>query len=200
MTTPDQSTPTSLHLRVFLASPGDVAGERTLALQVLERLPYDPLLRGRLTIEAVAWDQPGAGTPMLATMTPQAAIAAGLPKPSECDIVVVFLWSRMGTLLPIDAYCKPDIPRLRDNTIEGAKDWLLPQQLPVAPSLRKQWTGLRFTPGELGGNPFQPLAARLAPLLPDELLNPHKIAESLAARPEEALADFIGQALERLPD
>ena len=373
MATPYQSTPTSLHLRVFLASPGDVAGERALALQVLERLPYDPLLRGRLTIEAVAWDKPGAGTPMLATMTPQAAIAAGLPGPSDCDIVVIFLWSRMGTPLPIDAYRKPDgsaylsgteweyldaldgakrhgrpevlvyrrtekvlldpddpqfedklrqrrnvdaffagfrnpdgsirtghneyatpdafreeldyhlravihrlmenplpiaapiplpplwegspfpglraftpddapiffgrgretdellhklqdpacrfmavvgasgsgksslvgaglIPRLRDNTIEGAKDWLLPQQFSIAPSQRKQWTGLRFTPGELGGNPFQPLAARLAPLLPDELLNPHKIAERMAAQPEEALADFIGQALEHLPD
>ena len=55
------------------------------------QLPYDPLLRGKVTFEIVAWDQPGAGDPMLATMTPQAAIAAGLPKPSQCDIVVVDL-------------------------------------------------------------------------------------------------------------
>src|SRR5262245_13441398 len=72
-----------LHLRVFLASPGDVADERALALQEIDRLEYDPLLRDLVTVEAVAWDKPGAGTPMLATMTPQEAIAKGLPKPSE---------------------------------------------------------------------------------------------------------------------
>ena len=97
-----KATAAPMHLRIFLASPGDVTQERGLALKVLEQLPYDPLLRGRVTIEAVAWDQPGAGTPMLATMTPQAAIAAGLPKPSQCDIVVVILWSRMGTPLPAE--------------------------------------------------------------------------------------------------
>jgi len=53
-----------LHLRIFLASPGDVADERALALKVLEELQYDPLLRGRITVETVAWDKPGAGTPM----------------------------------------------------------------------------------------------------------------------------------------
>ncbi|HYQ90994.1 MAG TPA: hypothetical protein VES89_02660, partial [Candidatus Competibacteraceae bacterium] len=78
-----------LPLRVFLASPGDVADERGLALQVLEQLQYDPLLRGRITLETVAWDKPGAGTPMLATMTPQEAIKKGLPTPAQCDIVIV---------------------------------------------------------------------------------------------------------------
>ena len=85
------------HLRVFLASPGDVHDERNQALAVLERLPYDPFLRGQVTLEVVAWDKPGAGAPMLVTMTPQEAIETGLPKPSECDIVIVIFWSRMGT-------------------------------------------------------------------------------------------------------
>lgn len=338
------ATPT--HLRVFLASPGDVTQERGLALQVLEQMPYDPSLRGRVTIEAVAWDKPGAGTPMLATMTPQAAIAAGLPKPSECDIVVVLLWSRMGTPLPpeyrkpdggaylsgteweyldaldaakrcgrpeilvyrrsekclldsddpqldeklrqrrqveafLSAFRNPDgsirsgfneyavpeafgrqldlhlrtviprvlrrrsaatpsavaptasrqpalwqgspfpglraftpddapiyfgrgreadelvarlasgchfltvvgasgsgksslvaaglIPRLKDNAIEGAKDWLLPGVVAAGAGERKQWVGLRFTPGELGDDPFVALAAKLAPMLPEGL-------------------------------
>lgn len=95
------------HLQVFLASPGDVADERALALTVLEQLQYDPLLRGRITIETVAWDKPGACIPMLATMTPQEAIKQGLPKPAECDIVIVIFWSRMGTPLPAD-WKKPD--------------------------------------------------------------------------------------------
>ncbi len=100
MSTTDSTSHSPRHLRVFLASPGDVADERGLALTVLEQLQYDPLLRGRVTVETVAWDKPGAGTPLLATMTPQEAIAQGLPEPSECDIVIVIFWSRMGTPLP----------------------------------------------------------------------------------------------------
>jgi hypothetical protein len=36
---------------------------------------------------------------MPAHLAPQEAVNKGLPKPSECDIVVVILWSRMGTPL-----------------------------------------------------------------------------------------------------
>ena len=91
----------------FLASPGDVAAERGLALSVLDRLPDDPLLRGRLSVEVTAWDKPGAGIPMLATMAPQAAVNRALRKPSECDIVVVIFWGRIGSPLPQD-FKKPD--------------------------------------------------------------------------------------------
>jgi formylglycine-generating enzyme required for sulfatase activity len=364
------ATATPLHLRVFLASPGDVSEERGLARQVLEQIPYDPLLRGQLTIETVAWDQPGGGTPMLATMTPQAAIAAGLPRPAQCDIVVVIVWSRMGTPLPADPYRKPDgstyvsgteweyldalaaaercgrpqilvyrrtgkclldpddadfddrlgqrrrveaffatfrnpdgsirggvneyaapaafgrdlglhlrsliagllrrrpqpaaspapaapagpaaaplplwtgspfpglraftpadapiffgrgretdqlvrrladggrfiaivgasgsgksslvaaglLPRLADNAIEGSQGWLLPQVQPAGAADRRQWSGLRFTPGELGDNPFLALAARLAPLLP-EPITPRELAAKLAGDPASVAAD-----------
>jgi hypothetical protein len=65
---------TPRHIRIFLSSPGDVADERAIALNVIDQLPYDPTLRGKISIEVVAWDKPGAGTPMLATMTPQEAI------------------------------------------------------------------------------------------------------------------------------
>jgi tetratricopeptide (TPR) repeat protein len=94
------------HLRVFVSSPGDVFAERDFAFQLLERLPYDPLLRGRITLETVAWDMPGGGAPMLATVTPQEAIDRELPKPSQCDIVVVILWARIGT--PLWNARKPD--------------------------------------------------------------------------------------------
>ncbi|MEO8391829.1 MAG: SUMF1/EgtB/PvdO family nonheme iron enzyme [Chloroflexota bacterium] len=104
-----------LHLRIFLSSPGDVADERGLALQLFDRLQYDPLLRGQVTIEAVAWDKAGADAPLLATMTPQEAINQGLPKPSECDIVVVIFWARMGTPLPAD-YIKSDSSRYLSGT------------------------------------------------------------------------------------
>lgn len=35
-----------------------------------------------------------------ASVTPQETIKQGLPKPSECDIVSVIFWSRLGTPLP----------------------------------------------------------------------------------------------------
>ena len=112
-TRPDKSD--ALAVRIFLASPGDVADERALARKVLEQLQYDPFLRGRVTIETIAWDRPGADTPMLATMTPQEAISTQLPKPSECDVVVVIFWSRMGTPLP-EEYVKEDGSRYLSGT------------------------------------------------------------------------------------
>jgi hypothetical protein len=98
--TSQRDPPQPTHLRVFLASPGDVAEERQLALEVLSQLPDEPVFRGKITVETVAWDKPGAGVAMEAHLTPQAAIAQGLPKPSECDLVIVILWSRLGTPLP----------------------------------------------------------------------------------------------------
>ncbi len=361
-----------LHLRVFLASPGDVADERGIAVRTIGQLPYDPLLRGRVTLEAVAWDKEGARTPMHGGRTPQAAVARSLAKPSDCDIVVVILWSRMGTPLPgderkadgsayvsgteweylealgasrstgkpeilvyrrterclLDAddpdfedklrqrrkvkeffagfhnpdgsiargyneYATPEdfrllldhhlrvfigpmldeaiaagrtaprratavaapplwqgspfpglraftpddatiffgrgretddlvrrcsdpaarfvmvvgasgsgksslvaaglIPRLMANAVEGSKDWLLPGVAPAAGAgERKQWVGLRFTPGELSDNPFEALAAKLAPFLGEqEARTPRRLAERLDADPAsiEALAD-----------
>ncbi|MFS8097222.1 HEAT repeat domain-containing protein [Lentzea alba] len=94
-------------LRVFLSSPGDVTGERTVARTVIDQLQYDPFVRGRIFLDVVAWDQPG-GAPLSATETPQASINRGMPRPSECDVVIVILWSRMGTPLPFPAYATSD--------------------------------------------------------------------------------------------
>jgi hypothetical protein len=97
-----------MHLRFFLSSPGDVSDERTFARQVIEQeLPKDPLLRGQITCEAMSWDDPNAPITMPATLTPQETVNQGLAKPSECDVVIVILWSRLGTPLP-DSYMKPD--------------------------------------------------------------------------------------------
>lgn len=83
-------------VRVFLSSPSDVADERALARQTLQDLNYDPLLRGAVTFEAVAWDSLGAPG-LEADRVPQRAIEAGLPLPSQCDIFVGIFWARMGT-------------------------------------------------------------------------------------------------------
>ena len=105
VTTKPNQDPQPLSLRIFLASPGDVAEERKLALEVIEALNYAPLLADRITVKTVAWDK--FGPPMQAGLTPQEAINQGLPKPSACDIAVVIFWSRMGTPLPPE-YAKPN--------------------------------------------------------------------------------------------
>jgi formylglycine-generating enzyme required for sulfatase activity len=102
-------------IRIFLSSPGDVADERRAARLVIERLRTDPLLREQVDLAVVAWDDPDAATPMLATMTPQEAINRGLAKPSDCEIVIVILWARMGTPLPPE-YAKADGTRYLSGT------------------------------------------------------------------------------------
>ena len=92
-----------LHLRIFLSSPGDIVEERDLARRIIrDELAVDAFLRGRLTFDVVSWDDPASPSAMLANLTPQEAINRGLARPSECDFVVVVLWSRMGTPLPDD--------------------------------------------------------------------------------------------------
>lgn len=90
--------PTSIpYIRVFLSSPGDVAPERKVVLDTIDRFPNRPAFRDKVAFRVVAWDKIGADTPMLANMTPQHAINARLPLPSDCDIVVTIFWTRMGT-------------------------------------------------------------------------------------------------------
>lgn len=90
-------------VRIFLSSPGDVGTERELALRLIKQiLPGEAFIRDRVTLEVVAWDDPNAPVAMPASLTPQEAINQGRPRPSECDIVVVMLWSRMGTPLPAE--------------------------------------------------------------------------------------------------
>jgi formylglycine-generating enzyme required for sulfatase activity len=94
--------------RIFLASPGDVPLERKLVRETITHISSEQRFRGRIVIEIIAWDQPGAAVAMEAGLTPQEAIAQGLPKPEDCDLVVIVLWSRIGTPLPTDFELKVD--------------------------------------------------------------------------------------------
>lgn len=99
----------NLHqFRIFLASPGDVPLERKLAREAITHISSERRFRGRINIEIIAWDQPGAEVAMEAGMTPQEAIAKGLPKPEDCDLAVIILWSRIGTQLPANFELKQD--------------------------------------------------------------------------------------------
>lgn len=79
--------------RVFLASPGDVPLERELARESITHIISERRFRGRIDIEIIAWDQPGAAVAMEAGLTPQEAIAQGLPKPEDCDLAIIVFWS-----------------------------------------------------------------------------------------------------------
>ena len=105
------------HLRVFISSPSDVAEERALARSVLERLNTDAVFRNKVSVEGVDWDKPGAKAPLSARLTPQEAINSSLPKPSDCDIVVIILWSRMGTPLP------PEFKKNDGSRYDSGTEW-----------------------------------------------------------------------------
>jgi len=102
-------------LRVFLSSPGDVADERGIARKVIARLPKEAQFRERVELEEVSWDAEGLEAPLTAQLTPQEAINACRPKPSQCDVVLVILWARMGTPLPAN-YLKANGTRYESGT------------------------------------------------------------------------------------
>src|SRR5690349_9244374 len=77
-------------LRIFISSPGDVAEERLRAHLVIQKLARDYARFFR--IEPYLWEH----EPMLASGHFQDAIEP----PSECDIVVLVVYSRLGTSLP----------------------------------------------------------------------------------------------------
>ncbi|MGB1287796.1 MAG: hypothetical protein ACPG7F_14750, partial [Aggregatilineales bacterium] len=89
------------HFRIFLSSPGDVSDERAIAVNLIENLQYLNEFRGLVSLEVVAWDQPGA-PPMEANLPPQEAINRNMPLPSACDVVVVIFWKRMGTPVTLE--------------------------------------------------------------------------------------------------
>ena len=77
-------------LQVFISSPGDVAEERLITRRVMGRI--NSQVGEMLHLKPVFWEH----QPLLAT----ASFQEQLPKPSETDIVITILWSRLGTMLP----------------------------------------------------------------------------------------------------
>ena len=149
--------------RIFLASPGDVTSERGIAREVIERIRNELRFRDQVNMTVIAWDQPGTGLAIEAGLTPQEAIKRGLPQPKDCDLVVVIVWTRIGTPLPSE-YRKTDGSRYRSgteweflNAIEGFREqnspavWLYRRTESPAVTLddpdfnskRKQWRGLQ---------------------------------------------------------
>jgi hypothetical protein len=84
-------------LRVFISSPEEVRPERLIAERVVRRLRQDFSLH--LDLRAVMWER----EPLLASHHFQELITPS----RDTDIVVVVLWSRLGTALPGDKFTGP---------------------------------------------------------------------------------------------
>ena len=92
-------------LQIFISSPGDVYEERVLANRVIDRLQSEYI--GRLVLEPVLWEH----EPLVATSTFQQQIV----KPSDTDVVIAILWSRLGTKLPKE-FTRSDGTRYNSGT------------------------------------------------------------------------------------
>jgi tetratricopeptide (TPR) repeat protein len=79
-------------LKIFLSSPGDVAEERALAEIVFRRLADEVADAVRLSV--VIWEH----EPLFG----HTGFQQQIERPSQCDLVVSILWSRLGTRLPSD--------------------------------------------------------------------------------------------------
>ncbi|MDL2336609.1 MAG: hypothetical protein QFE16_02085 [Pseudomonadota bacterium] len=110
-----------LTIRVFLSSPGDVAEERRLAVDTMRALEDSPLLRDRVNLQVVAWDDPAAGAPLDARETPQASVNRWAGRPADCDLTLVILWSRLGTPLPASLR-RADGSRFASGTVWEVED------------------------------------------------------------------------------
>jgi hypothetical protein len=77
-------------LRVFISSPGDVSEERALSAQVFERLGRE--FADAVQLEVILWEH----EPLFG----HAHFQDQIERPSQCELVVSILWSRLGTRLP----------------------------------------------------------------------------------------------------
>ncbi|MGE5152920.1 MAG: NACHT and WD repeat domain-containing protein, partial [Bdellovibrio bacteriovorus] len=81
-------------VQIFVSSPSDVDHERALVKDIIEALAQEYLPYFKL--QAVLWEEEA--------LTAAQSFQAGLLRPAECDIVLVMLWTRLGTPLANDPY------------------------------------------------------------------------------------------------
>ena len=86
-----------LRLRIFISSPADVAASRESPVRCSGDWPTSRTSLSRIDLEEVSYDDPDAPASMDAHLTFQSAINKSKPRPSACDVVMVILWSRLGS-------------------------------------------------------------------------------------------------------
>ncbi|MDC0361016.1 hypothetical protein OAN80_04525 [Alphaproteobacteria bacterium] len=93
-------------ISIFISSPGDVGEEREIAARVIKRLAYE--FQARAKLRPILWEYQA----IVSTDTFQKQIS----RPSEADIVVCILWTRLGTRLPEGFEKRPDGTRYESGT------------------------------------------------------------------------------------
>ncbi|MBO8086054.1 MAG: hypothetical protein J7D61_08435 [Marichromatium sp.] len=88
---PAAATP---RLRVFVSSPSDLEHERALVRDLILALARE--YRPYFDLSAVLWEEEA--------LTAAQSFQAGLVRPAECEIVLVMLWTRLGTPLAEEPY------------------------------------------------------------------------------------------------
>ena len=85
---------TESKVRIFVSSPSDVEHERALVKDIVAVLAQE--YRPYFELQTVLWEEEA--------LTAARSFQAGLLRPSECEIVLVMLWTRLGTPLADDPY------------------------------------------------------------------------------------------------
>ena len=81
-------------VRIFVSSPADLDHERALIKDIVDQLAQEYLPYFKL--HAVLWEEEA--------LTAAQSFQAGLVRPADCEIVLVMLWTRLGTPLADDPY------------------------------------------------------------------------------------------------
>jgi hypothetical protein len=116
------------NIRVFLSSPADVEQERLRSTLVVQKLARE--YARFFTVESYLWEH----EPMLASGTFQDAIEP----PSRYDVVVLVLWSRLGTPLPVKTLVR-EYRGIDGRVPVTGTEWEFEDALAANPSYR--WRG-----------------------------------------------------------
>src|SRR5688572_16079856 len=82
------------NVRVFISSPGDLHEQRRMVAQDIEELNKRAGFRDRYKFVAYLYEQLA---PAMTGDGPQDVVNEQMLRPSDADIVVCMLWSRIGT-------------------------------------------------------------------------------------------------------
>ena len=81
-------------IRIFVSSPSDVDHERMIVREVVGRLAQE--YRPYFPVRAILWEDEA--------LTADRTFQASLTRPAQCEIVLVILWTRLGSPLPEEPY------------------------------------------------------------------------------------------------
>ena len=95
-------------VKIFVASPSDVVDERRIAHDIIKRLRSE--YEQRADVSAVLWEK------RLRKATHHPQDPDNIPPPHTTDLVIVIIWTRLGSQEPIDKFPGPITGRMVTGT------------------------------------------------------------------------------------